>query len=142
MTPRSTTELKPPAGNGSRALLRRGRASRLFDQFAITLSGLCLVHCVVSALLLAMLASSGSALMSPVIHEAGLVFAIILGAASLGPGLLRENDRLPGAIGLVGVAIMATGLAFHSTDLEILCTIVGVALVALAHGLSYQPHAA
>ncbi len=137
MTPHSTPDaIKPDSGNVPLAMLRRGRASGLFDQFAITLSGLCLVHCVVSGLLLAMLAASGSALMSPVIHEAGLVVAIILGAASLGPGLLRANDRLPGAIGLVGIAIMATGLAFHSTDLEILCTIVGVALVALAHGLS------
>jgi len=118
---------------------RRVAGVRSFDEMAITLSGLCLVHCVASAAFFAMLASSGSALFSPAIHEIGLGFAIVLGAASLGPGLIRPGYRAPGLFGMVGVAIMTLGLILHG-QAEILCTIIGVAIVALAHGLNYNPH--
>lgn len=122
---------------------RRSRLARNFDEMAITLSGLCLVHCVVSALLLAMVASTGSVLLSPAIHEFGLGLAILFGAASLGPGLMRSDARLPGVIGLIGIALMGLGLAmsiiYHAHGGEILFTLLGVATVALAHGLNSSP---
>ena len=42
------------------------------DRIAMGLSGLCLVHCVATAVLLALLASAGGLLGSPIIHEVGL----------------------------------------------------------------------
>ena len=36
------------------------------------LSGLCLVHCVATAVLLGLLASAGGMLGAPIIHEVGL----------------------------------------------------------------------
>src|SRR3546814_9208978 len=45
------------------------------DRLAIGLSGLCLVHCLASAVLVAVLASAAGLLVSPVIHEVGLVLA-------------------------------------------------------------------
>ncbi len=123
------------------AALRRGGedSRRSFDQLAITLSGLCMVHCIATAAFFTMLATSGSALLSPAIHEFGLGLAVLLGAASLGPGLMRHGDRWPAIIGFGGVALMAFGLSMHGSQVEILCTIIGVACVALGHGLSYTP---
>lgn len=122
---------------------RRSRFARNFDEMAITLSGLCLVHCVLSALLLAMVASTGSILLWPGIHEFGLGLAILFGAASLGPGLMRSDTRTPGLIGLIGIALMGLGLVlsivFDAHSGEIFFTLLGVATVALAHGLNSSP---
>ena len=46
------------------------------DRLAIGLSGLCLVHCLASAVFVAMLASAGGLLLHPAIHEVGLFVAI------------------------------------------------------------------
>ena len=51
-----------------------------FDRLAIGLSGLCLVHCLATAVLLGLLSAAGGLLGSPVIHEVGLTLAMILGA--------------------------------------------------------------
>ena len=56
------------------------------DRFAITLSGLCLVHCIATTVFVAMLASAGSVLGSPIIHEVGLTVAMTIGALALGKG--------------------------------------------------------
>lgn len=133
--------------NGSFAPLigwwRGSRFARNFDEMAITLSGLCLVHCVLSALLLAMIVSTGSILLAPGIHEFGLALAIFFGAASLGPGLMRSDTRMPGLIGLTGIALMGLGLVmsivYDAHGGEIFFTLLGVATVALAHGLNSTP---
>ena len=60
------------------------------DRVAIGLSGLCLVHCLASTILLAMLASAGGMLLDPIVHEVGLMFAIGLGLVALGHDLNRR----------------------------------------------------
>ena len=50
------------------------------------LSGLCVVHCVATAVLLGLLASAGGFLGSPVIHEVGLTLAMLIGSFALGRG--------------------------------------------------------
>jgi hypothetical protein len=49
------------------------------DRMAIGLSGLCLVHCVATTVLLALLASAGGVLGAPIIHEVGLSLAMVMG---------------------------------------------------------------
>ena len=59
---------------------------------AIGLSGLCLVHCVATTVLLALLASAaGGMLGAPWIHEVGLTLAMIMGAFALGRGILEHG---------------------------------------------------
>ena len=55
------------------------RINRL-DRFAIGLSGLCLVHCLGTTVMLAMLASAGGMLGAHWIHEVGLTLAMVMGA--------------------------------------------------------------
>ena len=48
----------------------------VIDRIGIGLSGLCLVHCLASAVMVAMLASAGGILLNSMIHEFGLLLAI------------------------------------------------------------------
>src|SRR3546814_1360751 len=65
------------------------------DRLAIGLSGLCVVHCLASAVLLALLASAGGILLNPIYHEVGLSLAIGLGVIALGRGALIHGYMMP-----------------------------------------------
>ena len=54
------------------------------DRMAIGLSGLCLVHCLATSVLLALVSAAGGILGAPIIHEVGLGLAMIMGAIALG----------------------------------------------------------
>lgn len=103
------------------------------DRAAIALSGLCMVHCVASAVVIVALASAGGVLLDPIVHELGLVLAIALGAAGLGRGWVLHRLRQPAALGLAGLALMALGLAVPHGLAEVAATLLGVGLLALAH---------
>jgi hypothetical protein len=106
------------------------------DRAAIALSGLCLVHCLASAVLLAVLASAGGLLLSPVIHEVGLVMAILLGIVALGRGIVQHGFMMPAAVGGLGLGVMAGALTLPHSGMEVVYTIVGVAILALGHDLN------
>lgn len=114
-----------------------GAASRgAIDRVAIGLSGLCLVHCLASAILVAMLASAGGMLLNPHIHEVGLVFAIGLGTIALGRGVLEHGFMMPAAVGGLGLGVMAGALSLPHDGNEVVYTIIGVAILALGHDLN------
>src|SRR5213596_2460381 len=106
------------------------------DRIAMGLSGLCLVHCVATAVLLGLLASAGGFLGSPVIHEVGLTFAMILGSIALGRGILEHGFMLPSAIGGLGLGVMAGALSLPEGGNEPIYTVVGVMILALGHRLN------
>ena len=100
------------------------------------LSGLCVVHCCATAILLGMLASAGGFLGQPIIHEVGLVLAIILGAIALGRGVRGHGYMLPAAVGLTGLIVMGYALTLHETGFEPVATLAGVMMLALGHRLN------
>ncbi|MDB5662544.1 MAG: MerC protein [Sphingomonas bacterium] len=106
------------------------------DRVAIALSGLCLVHCVGTLLLVATLASAGGGLLNPAFHEIGLGLAVLIGAVALGRGIVRHRRPWPMAIGGFGLALMATALMLDHGSGEALFTMIGVTLVATAHLLN------
>ena len=109
------------------------------DRFAITLSGLCLVHCIATTVFVAMLASAGSMLGSPLIHEVGLTIAMTIGALALGKGILDHGFMMPSAVGGLGLGVMAGALTLPhdgSGGGEGLYTMVGVLILALGHRLN------
>lgn len=110
--------------------------TRRLDRLAIGLSGLCLVHCLATTVLLALVASAGSALGSPWIHEAGLVVAMLMGAVALGKGVIDHGYAMPSAVGGMGLGVMAGALAIPHGEGEVIFTMVGVALLALGHRLN------
>jgi hypothetical protein len=114
------------------SLSRRGTIDRL----AIGLSGLCLVHCVASAVLVLVLSAAGGALLDPRIHEIGLVLAIMLGVIGLGRGIREHGFMLPAAIGALGLGTMAGSLTLHHGTEEVIYSVFGVLLLALGHDLN------
>lgn len=109
--------------------------SRL-DRLAMTLSGLCLVHCLATSVLLALLSAAGGILGDPIIHEVGLVLAIALGAVALGRGIREHGFWLPSAIGGLGLVFMAVALTQPHGGPEAIFTVVGVMILALGHRLN------
>src|SRR3954454_13901911 len=93
---------RPYTGRGQRRaaspMFAKVGGNGSMDRMAIALSGLCLVHCLASAIFVAMLASAGGLLLHPIIHEVGLTFAIGLGRIALGRGILEHGFMMPSAV--------------------------------------------
>jgi hypothetical protein len=106
-----------------------------FDRIAIGLSSLCLVHCVTSTVLLAVLSSAGG-LLNPAIHEIGLTLSIGFGVIALGRGIVSHGYMMPAVVGAFGIGIMAGALSLPHGEVEIVWTLIGVSLVALGHDLN------
>ena len=107
------------------------------DRMAMGFSGLCLVHCLATTVLLALVASAGSMLGAPWIHEVGLGLAMIMGGISLGRGILEHGYSMPSAVGGLGLGVMAGALTLPHNGSEALYTVVGVAILALGHRLNF-----
>ncbi|HEV2043586.1 MAG TPA: MerC domain-containing protein [Sphingomicrobium sp.] len=107
------------------------------DRLAIGLSGLCLVHCLGTTIVLAVLASAGGMLGAPIIHEVGLSLAMLLGAVSLGKGIVDHGYTMPSAVGGLGLGVMAGALTLPHDGTEALYTVIGVAILALGHRLNF-----
>jgi hypothetical protein len=106
------------------------------DRLGIALSGLCLVHCIASAVLVAVLASAGGALLDHRIHAVGLVLAILLGLVALGRGIAEHGFMMPAAIGGLGLGVMCGALTLPHDSGEVLYTLAGVVILALGHDLN------
>ncbi len=112
----------------------RGR----FDRAGILLSGLCLVHCLASIMIVSALGIGGQFLLSPVIHEVGLALAMIIAAVAIGYGALRHRRAAPFVTAMTGLTFMGGALAVPHGYEEAVLTIIGVGLVSLGHILNLR----
>ena len=110
--------------------------TRGLDRLAIGLSGFCIVHCLATAVLLAMLSAAGGLLGAPVVHEVGLGLAMIVGAFALGRGTVEHGFMMPSAVGSMGLGVMAGALSLPHDGTEALYTVIGVGILALGHQLN------
>ena len=106
------------------------------DRMGIALSGLCVVHCVASAVFVAFLASAGGFMLDPMVHEVGLVFALLLGIVGLGRGIVAHGFMMPAAIGSLGLGVMAGALSLGHDGGGTVYAILGVLTLALGHDLN------
>ncbi|MET0360249.1 MAG: MerC domain-containing protein [Sphingobium sp.] len=111
------------------------------DRLAVGLSALCGVHCLATSLLVGAMASVGGLLETPIIHEGGLLIAILLGAVSLGAGALRQDSLLPVAVGSLGLGVMAGAMSHHHSAMETVYTVLGVIILSIGHFLNGRNHA-
>lgn len=124
------------------ALVRAARGARPLtrlsgDQLAMSLSGLCLVHCVATTVFFASVASvSGVMLDNHLFHEIGLIIAIGFALVTLVSGVLSHGYMMPFGVGSFGLGMMAGALARPHDGSEVLATMIGVAIVALGHDLN------
>ena len=116
-----------------------GKASAILgrlDRIAMGLSGLCLVHCLATAVLLGLLASAGGFLGAPIIHEVGLSLAMVFGSIALVRGIFEHGFMMPSAIGGLGLGVMGGALTLPHDGTEAAYTVAGVMIVALGHRLN------
>ena len=124
------------AGERESRLLQTAIRNGSIDRLAIGLSGLCFIHCVASAVLLTVVASAGGLLLDPIVHEVGMMFALVLGVIGLGRGIVSHGFMLPAAIGSLGLGIMAGALTLHHDALTTVWSVTGVLILALGHDLN------
>ncbi len=117
-------------------MFARAALNGSMDRMAIALSGLCLVHCLATSVVLAVLASAGGLLVAPVVHEIGLTLAIMLGIVALGRGIVEHGFMMPSAVGGLGLGVMSGALTMPHSGAETVYTIIGVAILALGHDLN------
>ncbi|QPI72321.1 MerC domain-containing protein [Sphingobium sp. Cam5-1] len=117
-----------------RSRLSNGR----IDRIAIALSGMCVAHCIGTAVLLGVLASAGGIFENPLFHEVGLVLAILLGAVALGQGAMQHGFMMPAAVGSLGLGIMAGAMTLDHGWQESAYTLFGVVTLALGHDLNHR----
>ena len=117
-------------------MLQGAIRSTNIDRLAIGVSGFCLVHCIASAVLIAVLASAGGVLLDPIFHEVGMMVALALGIVGLGRGVLDHGFMLPAAIGSLGLGMMAGALSLEHDPMTTLWSIAGVTILALGHDLN------
>jgi hypothetical protein len=108
----------------------------MLDRMAIGLSGLCLVHCIASAVFVAFLAAGGSFLLDPIFHEVGMSIAVVLAVFGLGRGIVRHGYMMPASVGGLGLGVMLASLAIGHENGGTLYSILGVLIVALGHDLN------
>ncbi|MBS0479003.1 MAG: MerC domain-containing protein [Proteobacteria bacterium] len=107
------------------------------DRYAMGLSGLCAVHCLASAVLVALASTAGGMLLNPLFHEVGLTIAIVLGALALGRGIFEHGYMAPAVTGSFGLGVMAGAMSLpHGNGGETFWTLIGVAILALGHDLN------
>ncbi len=116
--------------------MRRALNLPIIDRLALGLSGLCVIHCVLSVIMVSALSFSGLFLLGPSFHEFGLVGAILLAGVALVQGFRSHRARRPAVIGVAGLSLMTLGLAVPHGLSEAAVTIVGVILIAVAHLLN------
>ena len=110
-----------------------------FDHMAMGLSGLCMVHCLATSVLVALMASAGGLLLNPMIHEVGLGIAIVFGVFALGRGIWVHGYMMPAVVGSFGLGVMAGAITLpHDGGMETVWTLVGVAMLALGHDLNHR----
>ena len=112
----------------------RGR----LDRAGIWLSGLCLLHCLATIILVSMLGLGGQALLAPEIHRYGLALALIIAAVAIGWGALRHKRPAPFVIAMMGLSFMGGALAVPHGWHEAVLTIIGVSLVSVGHILNLR----
>lgn len=119
------------------------RLATLLDKSAMTLSALCLVHCLAGTFLLTLFATSGGFLGHDV-HLVGLMLALPLAAIALWRGVAVHHRIGVAVLGALGIALMAVSLLIGHGSREIAVSVVGVALLGSAHLWNLrasQPHA-
>ncbi len=113
------------------------RPAAWLDRSALTLSGLCLVHCLAGSVLLAV-ASVGGGFFSHELHAVGLALALPLAVFALWRGARRHGRRAVLVLGGCGVSLMAASLAVGHGSSETMLSVTGVSLLAAAHLLNLR----
>jgi len=113
----------------------------LLDASAMTLSGLCLIHCLALPVLAVSLPVLGVWAEAEWVHQAFVVFAGLISGGLIIQSLLRQKGWVFPSLALMGLCLLATGAfveALH--DHETVLTVCGALILALAHFIRWRTH--
>ena len=108
------------------------------DRAGVVLSGLCVLHCVVSIVVVSALGIGGEFLFAPAIHRIGLAVALVIAAVAIGWGALTHRRAAPFVTAMMGLTFMGGALAMPHGAGEVVLTVIGVSLVSLGHFLNLR----
>lgn len=108
------------------------------DRAGVVLSGLCVLHCVVSIVVVSALGIGGEFLFAPAIHRIGLAVALVIAAVAIGWGALTHRRAAPFVTAMTGLTFMGGALAMPHGAGEVVLTVIGVSLVSLGHFLNLR----
>ena len=108
------------------------------DRAGLMLSGLCLIHCLASILIVATLGLGGQWLLAPEIHRWGLALACVIAGVAIGWGAIRHRQRTPFVVAMMGLTFMGGALAAPHGWHEAVLTMIGVTLVSIGHVLNLR----
>lgn len=106
---------------------------RRLDHIGIGLAGLCVIHCLLTVLIVSSLGIGSHFLLAPEIHRIGLVLALLVAALAIGWGALKHRRAAPFVTAMMGLALMGGALAVPHGTQEFVLTLIGVGLVAMGH---------
>ncbi|MEO9461851.1 MAG: MerC domain-containing protein [Marinomonas sp.] len=109
-----------------------------FDRAGLILSSLCLIHCILSIVLVSAFGLGSQFLLAPEIHKYGLVVALIVAAVAIGWGALNHRRAAPFVVAMTGLSFMGGALAMPHDYREVVLTVIGVTLVAIGHLLNLK----
>ena len=131
---------RPAAGHGDVVTFARRRAREdWLDRGALAASGLCLLHCLLLPVVLALLpALETAAGTRPWFHQ--LLFALIVPTSGLALvlGWLRRRIRTAFLMGASGVGLLLTGMLAGEGSGETIATVCGSLLLAGAHVINWR----
>ncbi|AKM08421.1 MerC domain-containing protein [Pelagerythrobacter marensis] len=108
------------------------------DRAGIMLSGLCLVHCIASIVVVSALGIGAEFLLAPAFHRVGLAIALVVAAVAIGWGALTHRRPVPFVTAMMGLTFMGGALAMPHGAGEAVLTVIGVTLVAIGHLLNLR----
>ncbi|MCZ6711340.1 MAG: MerC domain-containing protein [Gammaproteobacteria bacterium] len=114
------------------------------DRIAITMSGLCLLHCLIIPVVVVLAPAFSSVVLGTetTVHWIFLALAVPISCWALLRGYRRSHRRYGLLAGLVGLFVMFLGVS-HLFDpaLEVPLTVLGVSLIVVAHAMNLRRQA-
>jgi hypothetical protein len=108
------------------------------DRLGLLISSLCLLHCILSIVLVTALGVGSHFFFSPAFHKIGLLLALAIAAIAIGWGAYNHRRIAPIIVAVTGLAFMGGALAMPHDYRELVLTIIGVTLVAIGHLLNLR----
>lgn len=116
---------------------------RWLDISAISLSALCLIHCLAAGVFLAIISTLQvqNIWFGERFHGVIFVVALLVASFSLSRGWRLYHNKTALILGISGLSLMGSALfPTVSHSLETIFTVTGALLLALAHGINMQAH--
>lgn len=113
--------------------------SKLWDTIGIGLSLICVVHCIVTPVILSLLPVLGQLISEDAFHTWMAPVFIVPAILALIPGTLKHKSKLPIVLAVFGLIVFCLSTFLHgmSESVELIASLVGSGMLIAAHKLNH-----